>query len=956
MKIPSFFPRQRIESFGTTLSLFKNRELVGGCLGMSSTPKHDLRSLLKTADLPSSNKPALPGNSFGGLTTSKKTTPDRVAPPQPTQHAQHAQNVMANSTLGPMLPAFIGLKTQITHDLENNLPKLLALNVSRREAIALYLDRLSGHAPGPAALNGSIDAGGGLRRWIDGPRSSAQSAAMQAYFEELALIVLGQALLLKAWSDRSLRSWSENDLKDLNWALHTALKPHIPLDRENWQIARQNIYSWYKPSQEIQHEIWKTLDTWRIAEEGPQFLETLFAQAQSVRPEHIDPAGYDFRFLKAIWKSMPLFGFDPKAASPLRKQWALFSPTLRDGALVRSGPNSVNCIGLESSSFQLMLAELLQLWWGQAPPPLWAVGNGLEVHTRDQLTLSLGSPKPSLLSRITEMEACDVAFVLEERSVRAQGRGAEAQRLRDQVDSHVYFKKLRSAATTLGDLQACVALSKLRPGGLLWWVREEPLQSTDGAEILGFLLEKSKLLCEWDLSEVHHSLPHVSTTRPLFPKYLYLFARDSRVEERLSHRPLRLTLQGQIRSHIELPLFLEDTFQAAARPIVPRGQWQLHLYTSPSTQKEWMDRWPDPTCQNTVRFVEKLRESSVQLASFTTVRTTPNGDASNGNHWSIHPSQHGFWIHPVYGSSSNDDRPRKLLTQPLPRPNRELSNTASGSGFLILVTDENMIPPLKQYLESETVRQWLDHHCERRGEKWILNEQDIRWIPVPKMLAQALGAGTHPSQSYALPLPPEWERMASQLADQPEVVRNTIAEIKKQTLLQEGSLDSMRPLLSEIFVRASRTLDSLRISHAPLFELFSEAGRVRWSRLIQILPKSEVTALTLHSRIELVGSMPAHLPISQIAQIKAPSPGILLATEAGINLRIHSDSARLLEMIMDQLEGLVSPTWSELTQYIKLPRRIELADATANDVLHAHGVQTQRLKQLSELLGDCTLV
>src|SRR5690606_14325229 len=104
-------------------------------------------------------------------------------------------------------------------------------------------------------------------------------------------------------------------------------------------------------------------------------------------------------------------------------------------------------------------------------------GTGLEVHSRDQLSLALGSPKPSLLSRIADMEACDLAFVLEERIIRSGMRSPEGQRLREQLEALAYFKKLRSAGTTLGDLQACISLSKLRPGGLLWWAREEPLSS-----------------------------------------------------------------------------------------------------------------------------------------------------------------------------------------------------------------------------------------------------------------------------------------------------------------------------------------------------------------------------------------------------------------------------------------------------------------------------------------------
>jgi hypothetical protein len=653
---------------------------------------------------------------------------------------------------------------------------------------------------------------------------------------------------------------------------------------------------------------------------------------------------------------MPLFGFDPASSpGPLKRHWAVFSPTLREGAMVRTGPTSINWIGLEASCFQVMHAELMQLWWGQAAPPLWSVGNGFEVHTRDQLTLGLGSPKPSLLSRIAEMEACDAAFVLEERAVRAQGRSAEAQRFREQVEGVTYFKKLRAAGTTLGDLQACVALSKLRPGGLLWWCREEPLESRDGSEMLNFLLERGKLVCEWNFSEITHSLPSTGNSKPLFPKYLYLFVREPRVEERLTHRPIRFTVQGQIRSHVELPLLLEDSLQSAVRATSPRGQWHLHAQQSPSTQKEWADRWPDPTCQNTVRFVERLREVSLPLASATTIRQTPDGDPNRNNAWSVHNSLQGFWIQAQQGPEG-----RRLVTQALPRPGRE----AQGTGFLILVADENVIAPLMHYLESATVHQWLEYHCERRGDRWVLNEQSVRWIPVPKGLLRALGLGTSASGNgvqgfeqspLPVPLPGEWERLASLIATQPMAVREAV-----DRLLADPSPESMTigrgQVLPELFVRTARTIESLRAAAGPLFNLVSNDGKIRWSQLLRILPKPEVTPITLHPRITLSGSLPLHLPIAQITPTKVPTPGILLATEAGISLKIHSDSSLLLEMIWEQLDGLSSPTWSELLQYLRLPRRIEVAETTANDVLRSHGEQSRRIRELGELLGACSIL
>lgn len=60
-------------------------------------------------------------------------------------------------------------------------------------------------------------------------------------------------------------------------------------------------------------------------------------------------------------------------------------------------------------------------------------------------------------------------------------------------------------------------------------------------------------------------------------------------------------------------------------------------------------------------------------------------------------------------------------------------------------------------------------------------------------------------------------------------------------------------------------------------------------------------------------------------------------------------------MIWEQLEGLSHPTWSELVQYLRLPRKIELAESTAIDVLRSHNEQAAKLKEMNDLLAECQL-
>jgi hypothetical protein len=807
----------------------------------------------------------------------------------------------------------ISLKGQILQELHTNIAKLLTLNPSRREAIALYLDQLARQNPAPSHSQGVADPAGGLRRWLEGPRSPAQAQALQIYFEELALLVLGQAILMKAWSDRGIRRLGQSDLGRLNWALSTALKPHVPLDREGWQLTRPNLYSWYNPNQVIQSELWATLESCTLDQDGPSLLTSLLGLTRQHPTDRGE--GYDARFFKSLWETTS--GVLPAQAgsSLIKRERILFTPTLREGSLVRTGPQPVSWIGMERSPFLLMVAELMQLFRGPAQPPVWAVGTGLEAHSRDQLSLSLGSPKPSLLSRIAEFESCDVSVVLEERAIRFQGRSVESSRLREQLEQFPQLKKLKSSGSSLGDFQALVALSKLRPGGVFWWAREEALSTDDGAELLGQLLEKGKLLCHWDFSGLEYSLP---VSLPLFPKHLYLFAREPRMEERLSHRPGSVVLRGQIRSHVEVPFVLEDALSSMQRACQPRGQWQIHCQTSPTTQKDWIDRWPDPTDLGKVQKLEALRQNSVPLAALATIRPSPDGPKG----WSIPEPLAGVWI-----KLENDDDGRRLVVQPLPRPGRE----ARGSGFLILLPAESWCAPVAAFLRLPIVRDWLDQNAERKSDRWILGEQVVRWIPIPKGLVSRLEAGFTPGPGDGF--------------ERPERIRDLRASLEKAS--PETHLD--------LFLGAACAMAALDSGQSRLLGVVAADQTIRWGKLLEILPAAECTSLSMHPRLHCSGTLPPHVPIARVDRVKAPQPGIILATELGPYLKITSDQRLLLDMAWEQLQDVSHHTWSEVVKSVRLPRRTDVAEATAADLLRLHGEQSQRLKELSQLLSACSV-
>jgi len=69
-------------------------------------------------------------------------------------------------------------------------------------------------------------------------------------------------------------------------------------------------------------------------------------------------SSFDDRFFSAIWKELPHFGFDPfqiKQDGMIRRQKLAFSPTFRDGVLIRLMPGKssecLNWVGMEFNLF-----------------------------------------------------------------------------------------------------------------------------------------------------------------------------------------------------------------------------------------------------------------------------------------------------------------------------------------------------------------------------------------------------------------------------------------------------------------------------------------------------------------------------------------------------------------------------------------------------------------------------
>jgi len=468
------------------------------------------------------------------------------------------------------------------------------------------------------------------------------------------------------------------------------------------------------------------------------------------------------------------------------------------------------------------------------------------------------------------------------------------------------------------------------------WLREEPLSSADGQECLQFLLDRGVLLCEWDLHALKHSLP---TTARVLPAYLYLFRREADRAVRQEHHPSRVVIQGQLRSHVELPHLIEDAFRALrsqGQDVSAHGQWQVHFHAFVQAQREWSERWPDAADPNAIHNVESLKSAGIPLATLTTIRHTPSPDPAQGL------SRGAKWKAPTGARGVRVRAENRQLSIDVLTPNGEYE----GGGFLVLVQDDAWVSPLAMWLASGPVQQWLDHHAERRNDRWALTESLLRLIPIPKVLVDTLKRKTAP------------ETAATEMAG-----NESFPWEQDLVRAPERFLEDLNGGLSEAFrqphaaaallIKANEALDHLRTTQARVLSIVSPGGELRWNEVLDLLPQSELeSVLALPQWVKVTGSMPLQVPINRVTRVKTPALGIQLTTEQGYTLTLLSPRPRVLDMLYEQIERIQKRsifTWGELSVYLRLPKYLEVAESTANELIAAQGEILGQLRALEKI-------
>jgi hypothetical protein len=803
---------------------------------------------------------------------------------------------------------------------------LLTLNPSRRESLGRFLSELS-RLPEPE------NPGEALRNFVRNERTQSEHEALKQLFKQISIVQIAKALLLLSWRRSEGKEIGRADLKDLTAAISKELGKFIHLQTSSCQLIQRNFYSWSKLSDAMQDRLLALLS--HLQDAGP-VREWLLSRARCLSAETLgERERYGCAFYQNLWKSIGRHELLNTRSDSLIG----FSPTLRDGCLMEFAPSHIEWIGFEALSFELLFCEVRYLWSSPKCPPLWLKGNALEMSMEQQKDLLLTAcGKQNILKQMDSVTCADVALIAEESLIRTQGRSLAAQALRKSVDLHPVLKKLKQPSTTRGMYQACQSVDKLRQGGILIWAREELLDEASGKPALQFLLDQASLLLIADLTGLSSESEQVKRD---IPKALYIFKKETRLEERKSHRPILIKAFGTLRNEADEALLFDRLMSLIKKPgqIFPPEPFHLRTRVSPMDQREWEQHWFNPNDDQMVEQIESLKRQSDPFGQFASIRTVQPFQAIPENPSALQGiSGHtrlndGFFV--WVESSKNGNEIFTSSEAKLPAYVKGLSSL-----FWVSPLRKEWSQPLQALLRSPLARDWFEYSIERKKGAWILKEADLKSVPVPRHLCEALVAEI-PEHSD---LDPKTAKILGLISTEPHAALSAIE--------REPELKALA------FIHASRVIEHIEDHQGSLFKLISPDEQLLYPKLFEtVLTEQDLCGIHQHSLIRYTPTLTLHQAIRTVTVMKSPTPGLILTTPRGLTQVLYIQDTWLRDRCHEAIEEIKKenpePTWGEITRLVRLPRNPEQAVSMGNQILKAFGTEKLKRKELTHLLGVC---
>ena len=247
---------------------------------------------------------------------------------------------------------------------------------------------------------------------------------------------------------------------------------------------------------------------------------------------------------------------------------------------------------------------------------------------------------------------------------------------------------------------------------------------------------------------------------------------------------------------------------------------------------------------------------------------------------------------------------------------------------------------LQMLIRSPLTRDWFDYSIERKKGAWLVKEGDIKSIPVPKHLSDALLNGL---SDVSLLSPTEAKTLGS------------IGTEPGRAVIEVENHPHLKP---QAFILAAQVLTELESHQGALFSLISPDEDIHYAKFFEsVLEAKDLAPVHQHPLVRFTPTLTAHQSIQSISLLKFPTPGILLTTGRGLTQTLFIQDSWLRERCFEQLQAVQSeiaePTWDEITKRIRLPKNPDQAQIMGQQILKAYSSEKLRRKELNHLLSVC---
>jgi len=835
-----------------------------------------------------------------------------LSPSLKSSSKQSDHEIKQNSVEDPRWENCIKILVEDFSKKKNELQKL---NKVRKEQIELTIAKYyKSNSPSKFQLDQLTNAKIG----------SAEYEAFIHFAYETAIFQLTQILLLKRWADLNLITEDSltKNTQTINWKITSFLKKHHPkklLQRNEWRFLKQNIYSWYTPSNEAWERIRLYLLPLKLDAENDSFLiQTIFSCLGNKRAQGL---GFSLQtsIIEFAWrlvlKIQSVDNLNTKhTSSPVLVAGLAHGQSLLTFQKISQQTNTQQLLGFTSNDLEHFIAEILLLWTSpinnHQHPQLLPLNELNKEHL--YYTQNATSQKNSPLIRNASLVFYNELAIMQESS---------------------YAKILN-----------CIEL--LDDNGLLlfcstnFWVTED---TTEASQFRDAVLKKCNIRIVVDFRQCGVMQNNEDTNS--LPKGLFILEKCNAKEWRDSNRPTVFKLKGQLQDPSTIIELLEDLEKVIENPLSP-GE----IHAIPSSK---------PT-HSSIR-AEAMAAATTQLQ----LKSSPWNTLTENCYYEIstelkrvplrtYSCANILKIKNVDNDTSVSNLKRSLLFQVIPGKALITERMQKKNTQYLFVPDQSVTESTTYFsamLNSSPIQFWYrleyEQDNQRKGRaQERLTEQLLKLMPITRIF----------QNTVLLPVQ----------------IDNALASSSIENIFQRADhLLSKRSILSfseqislhNIIVHLENTIETHLSTSEDFFKhLYPNESLERWC-LPNVLPEISAThalhllrhldqlPLAHHPAIQMVHLRAIHdfrLSQAKINTVYGPISEMLLfcGTEPVLRLQGPSIFIRALHI---ELQKKIGRSWLEISQKTFLPADASLVNTQIQEFLKITHNELQQAKKIIDI-------